>query len=141
MKTSIVSTTDLFGISPESARHTAKPAAAVRGEPVVSHAAKEAFLLLLLADSRVPRTAKVAATVLLLKFLNAETGECSPSGVELSRATSFTTKTVYVALEDLRGTGWIIIERGKGGSPRHTHNYVFDLERVKSTSPLARVPA
>jgi hypothetical protein len=124
----VVEAADLFGVTPESARER------------ISLTTKHEFLMQLMADRKVPRTSKCVATVLLLKFIDVKTGECNPSGIEISRATSFASNTVYTALNDLKAAGWITIEgpERRGWASKRGNKYSFNFDRV---NPTARVPS
>jgi hypothetical protein len=90
------------------------------------------------ADGRLLPMARLLANVLAQGFSNHETGECNPGVAALMKALAASRRTVFRALADLEGAGWL--SRQGGEAPNRAATYRFEYpERVPAMTP-ERVP-
>ncbi len=99
-------------------------------------ARKFRLLEVILAEPKLSAAAKNVATVLLIKFHNAETGRCFPSYESIAAALGRKRRATIDATQELTDSGWVTAEITNGRSNRFV--FAFDRlnpEMVQSTAP------
>jgi hypothetical protein len=100
----------------------------------MSTATKYQILWGIIADPRLRSTPKLVAVVLLLKFLNLQTGQCNPSVPTIARLIGKCDRTVTLAINALRSSGWLVVRGTRGGSKEHTNQFDFRLRPTGEAS-------
>ena len=101
----------------------------------VSLLQKWQLLQAILAEAELPATAKVVAAR-MLDYLHTQTGRCCPSYQSLADGTGLKRRAIIYAVQDLEGSGWIKVDRVKGGAASGANRYAtneirFDFARAE----------
>jgi helix-turn-helix protein len=90
---------------------------------VSGHKGRERWINAVIATSGLaPITVRVA--VRLGNFFNCTTGQCNPGYARLAKEVGVSKRSVFRAIAELEGGGWIAVDRGDGN---RDHNHQFTL--------------